>query len=276
MAERLASVARMSVLITGAGMGMGRIYAEKAVVDGAHRVILWDIDAALLATANTELSGRGTEIRTQAVDVSSLDAVRAAAAEVLAEAPIDVLINNAGIVRGTYFWEHDQERDIAATMSINALAPMHITREFLPTMMQSDRQGRIVNIASAAGLVSNPRMSIYAASKWALIGWSDSLRLELAQVGNTTLRVTTICPTYIKTGMFEGAKGPMLTPLMTPERVTDRVWKALLRGEAQVLMPWTVHLSKVLKGILPLAAWDFVAGNIFGVYSTMKNFTGRR
>ena len=276
MAERLASVARMSVLITGAGMGMGRIYAEKAVVDGAHRVILWDIDAALLATANTELSGRGTEIRTQAVDVSSLDAVRAAAAEVLAEAPIDVLINNAGIVRGTYFWEHDQERDIAATMSINALAPMHITREFLPTMMQSDRQGRIVNIASAAGLVSNPRMSIYAASKWALIGWSDSLRLELAQVGNTTLRVTTICPTYIKTGMFEGAKGPMLTPLMTPERVTDRVWKALLRGEAQVLMPWTVHLSKVLKGILPLAVWDFVAGNIFGVYSTMKNFTGRR
>lgn len=276
MAERLASVARMSVLITGAGMGMGRIYAEKAVVDGAHRVILWDIDAALLATANTELSGRGTEIRTQAVDVSSLDAVRAAAAEVLAEAPIDVLINNAGIVRGTYFWEHDQERDIAATMSINALAPMHITREFLPTMMQSARQGRIVNIASAAGLVSNPRMSIYAASKWALIGWSDSLRLELAQVGNTTLRVTTICPTYIKTGMFEGAKGPMLTPLMTPERVTDRVWKALLRGEAQVLMPWTVHLSKVLKGILPLAVWDFVAGNIFGVYSTMKNFTGRR
>ena len=83
--------------------------------------------------------------------------------------------------------------------AINALAPMHITREFLPAMLAAGRDCRIVNIASAAGLVSNPRMSVYSASKWAVVGWSDSLRLELR---GTPVRVTTVCPSYVTTGMF--------------------------------------------------------------------------
>src|SRR5690554_804101 len=257
-------------------MGMGRIYAGKAVAEGAARVILWDIDDALLAQAKRELSGQSTDVVVQTVDVSSLEAVRAAAAKVLAAGPVDVLINNAGIVRGKYFWDHEQERDIAATMNINALAPMHITREFLPAMMASRGQCRVVTIASAAGLVSDPGMSIYAASKWAAIGFSDSLRLELAQTGNHHIRVTTVCPTFISTGMFAGAKPPLLTRLMTPEFVTDRTWRAMLVGKAQLLLPWTVHLSKVLKGILPLRAWDYLAGNVFGVYTTMTEFTGRK
>jgi all-trans-retinol dehydrogenase (NAD+) len=276
MAKKLTSVAGMSVLITGAAMGMGRIYAEKAVAEGARRVVLWDVNEALLAQAKSDLSGRQTAVEVQAVDVASLEAVQSAAAAVLAGGPVDVLINNAGIVRGKYFWEHEQRGDIAATMNINALAPMHITREFLPAMMASGNQCRIVTIASAAGLVADPGMSIYAASKWAAIGFSESLRLELAQTGHHHVRVTTVCPTFISTGMFEGAKPPVLTRLMTPEYVTDRTWNAMLVGKAQLLLPWTVHLSKVLKGILPLAAWDYLAGNVFGVYTTMKDFTGRR
>ena len=276
MVEKLQSVAGLSVLITGAAMGMGRIYAQKAVTEGASRVVLWDIDATLLETARAELSGSSTDVVVQTVDVSSLEAVRAASAQVLATGPIDVLINNAGIVRGKYFWEHEQERDIAATMNINALAPMHITREFLPAMIENRRQSRIVTIASAAGLVADPGMSIYAASKWAAIGFSDSLRLELAQTGHNHIGVTTVCPTFISTGMFAGAKPPVLTRLMTPEYVTDRTWNAMLAGKAQLLLPWSVHLSKVLKGILPLRAWDYLAGNVFGVYTTMKDFTGRR
>src|SRR5690554_5027317 len=272
----MASVAGRSVLITGAAMGMGRIYAGKAVAENASRVVLWDIDEDLLNQARDELSGGMTDVVVQRVDVSSLEAVQAAAAEVLAGGPIDVLINNAGIVRGKLFWEHDQQRDIAATMNINALAPMHITREFLPAMIASGRQSRIVTIASAAGLVSDPGMSIYAASKWAAIGFSESLRLELSQTGHNHVRVTTVCPTFISTGMFAGAKPPLLTRLMTPEYVTDRAWSGMLAGKPMLLLPWTVHLSKVLKGILPLSAWDYLAGNVFGVYSTMKDFTGRK
>lgn len=277
MNQTIGTLAGSTVLITGAAMGMGRMYAELAVRDHASHVILWDINAEQLEKAAAELSGKGSEIHTQVVDVGRLESIEEAAQQVRsgAGAP-DVLINNAGIVRGKYFWEHDQRTDIAATMNINALALMHITREFLPAMISRGRTSRIVNVASAAGLLSNPRMSVYCSSKWAVIGWSDSLRLELEQAGHRHIKVTTFCPSYIKTGMFEGARGPLLTPLLEPKAVTDRVWQAMKDGQPMLMMPWTVKLSTALRGVLPVAAWDVVAGRVFGVYKSMEHFTGRR
>ena len=164
----------------------------------------------------------------------------------------------------------------APTMQVNALAPMYITREFLPGMVaRAYRASRIVNIASAAGMISNPRMSVYAASKAALIGWSDSLRLELVRDDHANVKVTTVAPSYISTGMFAGARGPVLTPVLTPEYVVDQVWKAMLAGRPMLMLPWTVGVSKVLRGVLPGAAFDAVAGRFFGVYSSMDRFTGR-
>ena len=277
MSHTIGTLAGSTVLITGAAMGMGRMYAELAVRDHASHVILWDINAEQLEKAAAELSGQGSEIHTQVVDVGRLESIEAAAKQVRSGAgEPDVLINNAGIVRGKYFWEHDQRTDIAATMNINALALMHITREFLPAMISRGRTSRIVNVASAAGLLSNPRMSVYSSSKWAVIGWSDSLRLELEQAGHRHIKVTTFCPSYIKTGMFEGARGPLLTPLLEPKAVTDRVWQAMKDGQPMLMMPWTVKLSTALRGVLPLAAWDVVAGRVFGVYKSMEHFTGRR
>ncbi|EMQ98221.1 SDR family oxidoreductase [Paeniglutamicibacter gangotriensis] len=266
-----------TVLITGAAMGMGKLYAQLAVKDGATHVVLWDINAEQLQETANELRGSGSEIHTQVVDLSRLESIEEAA-EVLREgigAP-DILINNAGIVRGKYFWEHDQRSDIAATMNINTLALMHITREFLPSMISRGRTSRIVNVASAAGLLANPKMSVYSSSKWAVIGWSDSLRLELVQAGHQHIKVTTFCPSYIKTGMFEGARGPLLTPLLEPVPVTERVWRAMKEGTPMLMMPWTVKLSSALRGVLPLAAWDVVAGRVFGVYKSMEHFTGRK
>lgn len=266
-----------TVLITGAAMGMGKLYAHLAVKDGATHVVLWDINAEQLQETANELRGSGSEIHTQVVDLSRLESIEEAA-EVLRDgigAP-DILINNAGIVRGKYFWEHDQRSDIAATMNINTLALMHITREFLPSMISRGRTSRIVNVASAAGLLANPKMSVYSSSKWAVIGWSDSLRLELVQAGHQHIKVTTFCPSYIKTGMFEGARGPLLTPLLEPVPVTERVWRAMKEGTPMLMMPWTVKLSSALRGVLPLAAWDVVAGRVFGVYKSMEHFTGRK
>lgn len=277
MTGTIESLANATVLITGAAMGMGRMYAQLAVRDHAAHVILWDVNAQALEEAAAELRGRGSEIHSRVVDVSSLEAIEEAAQWVRSEVGTpDILINNAGIVRGKYFWEHDQRTDIAATMAINTLALMHITREFLPAMISGGRTSRIVNVASAAGLLSNPRMSIYSSSKWAVVGWSDSLRLELEQAGHRHIKVTTFCPSYIKTGMFEGARGPLLTPLLEPEAVTERVWRAMKEGTPMLLMPWTVQLSKALRGILPLPVWDVVAGRVFGVYKSMEHFTGRK
>lgn len=269
------------MLITGAAMGMGRLYAERAVAEGAKAVILWDRDPAALAVTTAILNERadgGSLVAPYVVDIADLGAIAQAAQRVRMEVGNpDIVINNAGIVRGSYFWEHDNGDDTRPTMQVNALAPMYITREFLPAMIEgTGRESRIVNIASAAGMLSTPRMSVYAASKAALIGWSDSLRLELTQQGHGQVKVTTVCPSYISTGMFEGARGPLFTPLMTPEHVVDRVWRAMLAGRPRLLMPWTVGLSGAVRGLLPLPAWDLVAGRVFGVYRSMDAFTGRR
>lgn len=268
------------MLITGAASGMGRLYAERAVAEGAKAVILWDRDAGALTRVAGILgdrAGEGTLVAPYVVDIADLGAIAQSAQRVRTEVgDPDIVINNAGIVRGAFFWEHDNGADTRPTMQINALAPMYITREFLPAMMANrGRESRIVNIASAAGMLSNPRMSVYAASKAALIGWSDSLRLELRQQRFGQVKVTTVSPSYISTGMFEGARGPLLTPVMTPEYVVDRVWQAMLAGTPLLTMPWTVQLSKVARGLLPLPLWDLVAGRVFGVYGSMDKFTGR-
>jgi NAD(P)-dependent dehydrogenase (short-subunit alcohol dehydrogenase family) len=96
---------------------------------------------------------------------------------------VNVLVNNAGIVRGKVFWENDPVRDIGLTMNVNAIAPMYITREFLPSMMDSAQPCRIVNIASAAGLTPTPTMAVYGGSKAAALTWSESLRVELVRAG---------------------------------------------------------------------------------------------
>jgi short-subunit dehydrogenase len=264
------------VLITGAAMGMGRLYALRAAREGAAVVILWDVDAGGLAATAAEVTALGARAVIRQVDLADRAAIAEAAAEARAEGPLALLVNNAGIVRGALFWDHRPEQDIALTMDINALAPMYVTHAFLPDMMaDAGRPRRILNIASAAGTVSNPRMSVYAASKWAVIGWSDSLRLELEQQGYGHLAVTTFCPSYISTGMFDGARGPLLTPLMTPEDAVDRAWRATVAGQPQLIAPATAQLGKVLRGLLPVRAWDFVGGKVFGIYSTMDKFTGR-
>ncbi|WP_022887177.1 SDR family oxidoreductase [Glaciibacter superstes] len=274
------TVAGARILITGAAGGMGRLYAERAVAEGAKAVILWDSDAPALAAAASELNqmaGPGTRVAPYEVNIADLGAIAQAAQRVRVEVGNpDIVINNAGIVRGKFFWEHDNGDDTRPTMQVNALAPMYIAREFLPGMIDNAyREARIVNIASAAGTLSNPRMSVYAASKAALIGWSDSLRLELVQQDHGNVKVTTVCPSYISTGMFAGARGPLLTPILTPEYVVDRVWAAMLAGRPLLFMPRSVGLARALRGILPLPVWDVVAGRVFGVYRSMDRFTGR-
>ena len=272
------AVSGKTVLITGAARGMGRLYAERAVAEGAASVVLLDVDAAALEATAAELAGAsgGRAVVPFVVDLSSRKDIAAVAERVRAEVGHpDVLINNAGIIRSSMFWEHDPARDIEATMQINSLAAMYLTREFLPAMIEGGRPSRILNIASAAGTLANPRMSVYAASKWAMIGWSDSVRLELLKVGHRHVKVTTFTPSYISTGMFAGARGPVWTPIMTPEKASTAAWNAMLRGKPLLRMPWTVGLSQALKGILPVRAWDFLAGRVFKVYSSMDEFTGR-
>lgn len=266
-----------TVVVTGAARGMGALYARRAVKEGARAVALWDVDQPPAAALAEELQTADCTVRSYQVDLGSPEQIVATAQQTRDELGCpSILINNAGIVRGGQFAEQDPVRDIELTMRINALAPMLVTREFLPDMVADrSREHRILNIASAAGTLGNPNMSVYASSKWAVIGWGESLRLELVRGGNGHVAVTTFCPSFVSTGMFEGARGPLLTPIMKPETAADAAWRGMVDGRPMVLKPWTVKLGMAFRGVLPTRAWDIVADKVFHVYSSMDHFTGR-
>ncbi|MFD3702421.1 SDR family NAD(P)-dependent oxidoreductase [Nocardia sp. NPDC058658] len=274
---KLETVAGKRVLVTGAAMGLGKLFAEKAVAEGADAVVLWDINELALRETAAQLTAAGGKVHHYVVDVSSQDSIREAGEAVRKEVGgIDILVNNAGIVRGnTYFWETENRADIDKTMAINSLAPMYVTLEFLPGMVAGASQARVLNIASSAGLVANPRMAVYAGSKWAALGWSDSVRLELEQAGHEHVKVTTVCPTYINTGMFDGAKGIFLTPMLEQHDVVDTSWSEMKAGGALVVMPWTSRMNRALTGLLPIKIRDLYL-NAVGVYHSMDQFTGRK
>jgi len=268
------SVEGKIVLVTGAAMGLGKLFATTAVKEKAAHVVLWDVNESALKDTAIELEAQGGTVSTYVVDVSSAEAVATAADAVRSEVgDVHVLINNAGIVRGNgYFWEN-QTRDIQQTMLINSIAPMLVAREFLPAMVESDEECRVVNIASSAGLNAVPRLAAYCGSKWAAVGWSDSIRLELEQAGHKHVRVTTVCPTYINTGMFDGAKGIFLTPMLKQEEVVDGSWREMLKGGPFLIIPWTSRLNKMLSGVLPVRFRDIWLDRV-GVYDSMAQFTG--
>jgi|SRR5690554_709173 len=260
-----------TVLITGGASGIGKIMCRLSLERNA-RVVIWDINQAGIDETVAEFSETG-EVRGYQVDVSDVDKVKEAAAEVLRDmGGVDILINNAGIIVGKYFHEHTQA-DILKTTEINAIAPMTITSEFLGGMMERN-SGHICNIASSGGLVSNPKMSVYAASKWSLIGWSDSLRLEMKQLGKN-VRVTTIMPYYINTGMFDGVQSKI--PILDPEAASLAIIKAIEKDKKMVTLPGYIYrLTRFGQAVLSINGFDWFTGSVMGIYKTMEHFTGRK
>lgn len=260
------------VLITGGASGIGKIMGRKALERGCSHLIIWDINQEGLLQAQTEFQTLGGKISLFQVDISDLEQINSAAEKVNTQTGgIDILINNAGIVVGKYFHEHTHEQ-ISKSMLVNSSALMHITAEFLPGMMARNL-GAVCNIASSAGLISNPKMSVYAASKWAAVGWSDSLRLEMEQL-KKNISVTTIMPFYISTGMFDGVKSKLL-PILEPEKTSEKIIKAIENDTKMLAMPLPYWFIRFSQGILPLPVFDWVMRNVFGIYDTMKDFKGR-
>lgn len=261
-----------TVLITGAGAGIGQLLAVGMAGKGASKLVLWDINAEGLEQTKGLLSGFDLIVESLVIDICDSQEV-AVQAELIAKTlkPVEILINNAGVIYGGSFGQQNSHQ-IEKTISVNLLAPLLLTRSFLPQLLAS-KGGHIVNVASAAGLVSNPGMAVYAASKWGLIGWSDSLRIELEKAGSK-VHVTTVTPYYISTGMFDGVRsGPML-PILKPGYVANAVIKAIESNRLFLRMPWLIRLTPFAKGLLPVRWFDWFVGGILGVYRSMDHFKG--
>ncbi|HZH68244.1 MAG TPA: SDR family oxidoreductase [Chitinophagales bacterium] len=259
------------VLITGGASGIGKIMV-RLMLERNAKVIIWDINQKSIDQTISEFSDKGQVVGYH-VDISNLEQIQEAAQKVKQEiGVVDVLINNAGIIVGKYFSEHTAS-DISKTMEINAHAPMYITMEFLDDMMQQN-SGHICNIASSGGIVSNPKMSVYAASKWSLIGWSDSLRLEMKQM-NKQVDVTTILPYYINTGMFDGVQSKI--SILDLEVAALTIVKAIEKNKAMISIPGYIYrFTRLGQAIMSINFFDWFAGDVLGVYKTMEHFTGRK
>lgn len=262
------------VLITGGASGIGRIMGRRALQKGAEAVIVWDINEANIAMTMESLSVHGTVVG-ERVDITSREAIAAGYAKAKQQfGRVDLLINCAGIVTGNRYFEELKPEEIRLMMEINAIAPMNVALEIMPDMMARN-EGHICNIASAAGLLANPRMSAYAASKWAMVGWSDSLRVELKE-RKSRVRVTTIAPYYINTGMFDGVQSRWFMPILDPENTSRKILRAIERNHTFCGIPWGFHIVRLFQGIFPTPVFDFLFGQLFGVYHTMDHFTGRK
>jgi NAD(P)-dependent dehydrogenase (short-subunit alcohol dehydrogenase family) len=216
------------VLITGATSGIGSQLARRAVRERARAVVVWDADRAALGTLVNELGDdafAGTSIHGYPLDLRELGAIAQNAQKVRKQVGNpDVLVNVAGgSVDDRAFWEQDSGDDVRGIVQASALAPMYITREFLPGMIANVyRAYRIMNVAWLPGLLSPRGGGVDAASSRALVAWSRSLRHDLARHDHSNVAVTTFTA--------RRSAGSESTGLRSIERQAARAWRAMLAG----------------------------------------------
>ena len=262
-----------NILITGGASGIGKIMGRMALEKGAKCFIIWDINAAGIEAACQELSAYGT-VKGFVVNVGDNDVVNHMYKTTVRECgDIDILINCAGVITSNKTFDKQTADEMVRTMNINTLAPMFVTRAMLPDMLERNC-GHVCNIASAGGMLSNPKMSVYAASKWGAIGWSDSVRIELQDM-KSDVHFTTVAPYYINTGMFDGVKSRII-PILKPEYVCKRIIRAIERNKSFRGIPFGFHFIRFWQFILPTRIFDWLFGEVMGIYHTMDNFTGRK
>ena len=259
------------VLVTGGASGIGKALAQRFAREGAHLVLL-DLNEAALAEAGAAMTGAAS-VRTYRADVTDADGLRAVRDRIHADGgPIDVLVNNAGIVFGGPFLDVPLEKHVT-TFRVNVEGLVAVTHVFLPDLIGRP-DAHLVNIASASGYIGLPFGSTYAASKWAVIGFSESMRLELAQQGRRHVHVSTICPSYVATGLFDGVKPPTLTRMLTAERLADKTVRAVLTNRETMRTPWLVKVTPFLKGVLPSRLF-YITADILGATKSMAHWRGR-
>jgi short-subunit dehydrogenase len=208
--------------------------------------------------------------RVYALDVTDPQAVARLRQQVLDEAgPLDVLVNNAGVVRVDNFLDVGLD-DHLRTYRVNALAVVAMTHAFLPDLLARPRS-HVVVVASAAAEIALPGAATYASSKSAALAFCESLRLELRRSRHRHVGVTAVCPAYVATEMFAGARPPLGTPVIDPDRLAGKVVRAIQRDVAVLRTPLAARAVPLLRGVLPRRLFDWCAERC-GVYGSLDGW----
>lgn len=242
------------IMITGASSGIGEDAARLFAHNGYRVVIAARRQERLEALAD-EIRQEGGEALPVQTDVSKLDSIHNLVQVTLKRyGQVDVLFNNAGFGRLDWLEKLDPVEDIQAMVQVNMLGLIQTTRAVLPHMMER-RRGHIINMCSVAGLVSTPTYSVYAATKFAIRGFTDALRRE---VGVWGIRVSGIYPGAVDTEFSLHTRGKRKTGIRTPswlrlssDQVARRVYALSQHPRRMVIMPWPMIPAIWLTGIFP-------------------------
>ena len=240
----------MRVLITGGTGGIGSAIGAELLARGAA-VLLVAHDEAALSRAASSHAVNDTRLGTVSAELTvPADRQRVCKAASAWCGGVNVLINNAGV---NYFamFEDQPSAQIDLALALNVAAPMHLCRELLPHLSRQP-EARILNIGSVFGAIGYPGYAVYSASKFALRGFTEALRRELAE---TSIRVQYLAPRATRTGM----NSPMVVrmnahlrvPMDPPERVAQAACALLESGRAEAVVGWPEKFFTRVNATLP-------------------------
>ena len=266
-------------IVTGGAMGYGFAVCKRLIEEGCD-VTIWELNEAALGEAQERLESIGKgKVFGYPCDVSDRERIRELTVQAKADmGQVDILVNNAAYYRTGNFCESPTE-DKLRQMEVNFSALLYTIEQVLPDMMARDA-GHIVNIASGASWISFPGAVIYTASKFAVHGLSDALRLEMKALGKRSVKIVSVHPGLPKDGgMFAGAElsavADILLPRIEPDLLAERiVEKGLKKNRSVVCVPRILYLMWMLRGWLPNPVWDAQLLAL-GMGKVLKPFKGR-
>ncbi|MDX6278361.1 MAG: hypothetical protein QOJ72_2489 [Nocardioidaceae bacterium] len=254
-------LAGKTVVITGAGSGIGRAAAVQAATKGA-RLVLTDVNATGLK--ETVDLVKGTVAHHDAFDISDEAAVAGFAERALAIGPVDVIMNVAGIST----WGRIQDLEAKHwrnTIEIDLMGPIHVMSAFVPAMIEAGNGGHVVNVSSAAGLFGLPIHAPYSAAKFGLRGVSEVLRFDLEQYD---IGVTLVCPGAVKTPLvgtvdivgvdrdhpkLQKAIGGFEKHAVSPESAAAAIIKGVEKGRYLVFTSSDIRIGWYAQRYIPFA-----------------------
>lgn len=260
------------VLITGGGSGIGRLLALRFARLGCQ-VVIWDVNEKGNRETEELVKNDGGECYSYVCDITDRKKVYDLALKVRDEVgPVTILINNAGIVTGNLLMD-SPDTLIEKTFQVNAISHFWMCKAFLPDMIAANH-GHIVTVASIAGMCGCAKMVDYCSSKFAAVGFHESLMLELRKQNLSGIKTTLVCPYFIDTGMFAGVNTGH-TDFLQPDYVADEIVSAVRTDRALLVLPTIYSCLLALKSFYPISVGllihDFLKADSF-----MDHFVGRR